>query len=98
MESILVEAEAYRAGGNGVTYLDHTSGNSGGALRGDDVDIQVSDDGGHNVGWIESGEWLTYDVTVPEDGVYQLTARIASQYAPRIPCWGDWFAADWDFG
>ena len=69
-----IEAENY------VNYFDTTSGNTGGAYRNDDVDIESSNDigGGHNVGWISQGEWLTYQVDVPEDGSYQISARVAS--------------------
>ena len=69
-----IEAENY------VNYFDTTSGNSGGAYRNDDVDIEATTDigGGYNVGWIDQGDWLTYNVNVPEDGSYQLSARVAS--------------------
>ena len=36
--------------------------------------------GGYTVGWINEGEWLTYDVDVPEDGTYQVVARVASNH------------------
>jgi hypothetical protein len=35
-----IEAEDYKSGGEGVAYHDTTSGNSGGAYRSNDVDIQ----------------------------------------------------------
>ena len=69
-----IEAEDY------VDYLDLSPGNTGGAYRSDDVDIEATSDtgGGFNVGWTESGEWLSYLITVPEAGAYDITARIAS--------------------
>gem|GEM_PF-5106202 len=72
--NIRVEAEDY------VNYHDRSSGNIGGAYRNDDVDIELSQDfdNGFSVGWIQQGEWLTYDIDVPEDGVYQVVGRVAS--------------------
>ena len=74
LNGIRVEAEDY------VTYSDTTPGNTGGEYRNDDVDIEVTTDvgGGFNVGYIEEGEWLTYDVDIPESGLYQVVARVAS--------------------
>jgi lysophospholipase L1-like esterase len=79
-QPIRIEAENYRTGASGVTYFDRTRGNSGGKYRKDDVDISDSQDigGGFLLGWIDQGEWLTYDVNVPTSGVYQLSARVAS--------------------
>lgn len=78
-----IEAEDYRTGANGATYFDSTVGNSGGQHRHEDVDIEKTGDasGGFNVGWIMQGEYLTYDVTVPETGRYNLVARVASAQA-----------------
>ena len=72
-----IEAEDY------VGYFDLSPGNNGGVYRTDDVDIEATTDtgGGFNVGWIEAGEWLSYPITVPEVGVYQITARVASPNA-----------------
>ncbi|EDX75702.1 Glycosyl hydrolase family 9 [Coleofasciculus chthonoplastes PCC 7420] len=69
-----IEAEDY------ISFFDKSSGNTGGAFRSDDVDIQATTDlgGGYNVGWIQQGEWLTYDVNIPEAGTYDIVARVAS--------------------
>ncbi|MGF1677480.1 MAG: GDSL-type esterase/lipase family protein [Rivularia sp. (in: cyanobacteria)] len=74
MNLIRIEAENYKYG------IDNTLGNSGGEYRFDDVDIAYSNDvdGGYSLGWIEPGEWLIYDVTVPISGVYKLVSRVAS--------------------
>ncbi len=71
---IRVEAENY------TNYFDTTPGNIGGAYRNDDVDIGTSLDldDGFSVGWIDRGEWLTYDVEIPKDGFYQVVGRVAS--------------------
>ncbi len=76
-----VEAENYDLDGPGVAYNDSTSGNSGGAHRNEDVDIQVSSQGGFNVGWIAAGEWMRYSVNVASSGSYTLTLSVASQSA-----------------
>jgi hypothetical protein len=76
-----IEAENFdnfSAEGNGITYYDSSLGNSGNEYRTDDVDIQESDEGGYNVGWMTDGEWLTYSIYVPEDGNYDLTLHYAA--------------------
>ncbi|AFZ37704.1 Carbohydrate binding family 6 [Stanieria cyanosphaera PCC 7437] len=74
LTGIRIEAEDY------TKYYDTTTGNIGGVYRNDDVDLGVSEDvgGGYTVGWIDSGEWLTYNVNIPETSTYQLFARVAS--------------------
>jgi beta propeller repeat protein len=71
---IRIEAEDY------TSYYDTTTGNTGGVYRNDDVDLGTSEDvgGGYTVGWIDSGEWLTYNVNIPETGLYQPVVRVAS--------------------
>jgi len=57
---IRLEAEDYKAGGEGVGFHDTDVGNNGGGYRtedGDDVDIEACT-GGFNVGWTKAGEWL----------------------------------------
>jgi hypothetical protein len=75
-----VEAENFDSGGQGNAYGDSSSGNNGGAYRAGDVDIEPTEDagGGHNVGWMEAGEWLGYTVTVGSGGTYDLEFRVAS--------------------
>jgi endonuclease/exonuclease/phosphatase family metal-dependent hydrolase len=73
-----VQAEDFDAGGQNVAYYDATSGNSGGAYRSTDVDIQTTGSGGYAVGWIGAGEWLKYTVNVGAAGTYTAVARVAS--------------------
>ena len=78
----VIQAENFDTGGPGVGYADATPGNSGGAYRDGDVDIEPSQDGGgHNIGWMVAGEWMKYTVTVASAGVYTLEARVASEGA-----------------
>lgn len=72
-----IQAEDYDLGGEGIAYHDTTSGNTGGAYRHDDVDIETAG-GITDVGWIRDGEWLIYTLNVPEGGPYLMTARVAT--------------------
>jgi hypothetical protein len=79
-----IEAENYDTNGPGISYYDTTSGNSGGAYRNDDVDMEPTTDigGGYDVGWIASGEWLNYTLNVQATAIYQLAFRVASASGP----------------
>jgi hypothetical protein len=75
-----LQAEHFDLGGEGVAYHDLSSGNEGGELRNEGVDVEPANDagGGHNVGWMFAGEWLNYSVTVATAGTYDLELRVAS--------------------
>jgi hypothetical protein len=73
-----IEAEQFDDGGEGVAYHDTTAGNSGGAFRNTDVDIEPTSSGGYDVGWIAAGEWLQYSVNVAAAGSYTVQFRVAS--------------------
>jgi hypothetical protein len=75
-----IEAENFDAGSAGRAYFDTTGGNSGGKYRNTDVDIELTSDagGGHNIGWLAPGEWLSYTVEVSRAGSYTLEVRAAS--------------------
>ncbi|MEM8720692.1 MAG: carbohydrate-binding domain-containing protein [Cyanobacteria bacterium P01_G01_bin.39] len=79
-DTIRIEAEDYKKGNNGNEYFDTSRGNFGGAHRHHDVDIEATADvgGGHNLAWIEAGEFLTYDVNIAKAGNYDLVLRVAS--------------------
>lgn len=79
-----VSAANYDAGGPGVAYHDSTSGNSGGAYRQDNVDVERSSDGGYNIGWTAAGEWLNYSVSVATAGSYTAQIRVASPTGGRL--------------
>lgn len=72
-DNVTIEAESYS------NFFDTSTGNSGGAYRNDDVDIETTSDenGGFNVGWTAANEWLEYQVTLGA-GTYDLTTRVAS--------------------
>jgi len=73
-----IEAEEYDAGGNGSGYYDTSGGNSGGAFRAGDVDIEWCAEGTYDIGWTKAGEWLNYTVSVGAAGSYNLDLRVSS--------------------
>lgn len=73
-----IAAADFDRGPEGIAYHDTTAGNSGGAYRQSDVDIEPCSEGGFNVGWIDAGEWLTYAVSVASAGSYDVRLRVAS--------------------
>ncbi|WP_346839706.1 family 16 glycosylhydrolase [Microbulbifer sp. SAOS-129_SWC] len=75
-DATVFQAEDYNA------FYDTTPGNTGGAYRSDDVDIEATSDtgGGYNVGWVETGEWLAFNgLNIPASGDYTVRLRVASQ-------------------
>jgi len=77
-----VEAENYDLGGNNTAYYDlDPAVNQGASYRPDEgVDIEPCTDinGGYNVGWIETGEWINYFINVTQEGFYDIIFRVAS--------------------
>jgi len=78
-----VQVEDYDTGGDGLAYHDVDAGNSGGAYRSDNVDIEACSDtgGGYDVGWTAAGEYLKYTVNVATAGNYTVGFRVASTTA-----------------
>ena len=75
-----MQLENYDGGGEGVAYHDTTSGNSGGAYRTNNVDIETTADtgGGFDLKSVKQTEWLKYTVNVAAAGTYTLDVRVAS--------------------
>ena len=79
-----LEAEDYDLGGNGQGYFDTTAGAEGGFVyRTDDVDLKVSSEGGHAIGWLAAGEWVSYTVDAKTTGNYVLRVHVGSAFAGR---------------
>ncbi|WP_405206155.1 family 16 glycosylhydrolase [Aquimarina sp. LLG6339-5] len=78
----ILQAEDYKEGGEGVGYHDLSTGNTGGAYRQDNVDIENTGDilgGAYNVGWIDAGEWLAFDINATDsNNSYDIDFRVAS--------------------
>ncbi|WP_372772900.1 DNRLRE domain-containing protein [Mangrovibacterium sp.] len=66
----------------GRVYHDVNAVNTGGAYRtAEDVDIETCTEGGYNLTDIESGEWVTYTLYVPETAEYAISMRYAASQA-----------------
>ena len=89
----VVNAADYDIGHAGTTYHDTDLmrvdgrdgvGNQGYEYRNDGVDIERSEDPEgfeYNVGWIETGEWLTWTVQIDTAGIYDVEIRVAAHAA-----------------
>lgn len=74
-----IQIEDFDTGGEGTAYHDNDAGNSGNQYRTTErVDIEACSEGGHNVGWTNTGEWLEYTVNVAAAGTYDIAVRVAS--------------------
>jgi alpha-L-fucosidase len=74
-----IEAEDYDIGCPGDAYYDREETNAGGQYRPDEpIDIEKCSEGGYNVGWTHTGEWMTYTAIVSKSATYQVTFYIAS--------------------
>lgn len=77
-QTVTLQAEDYSSA------YDTTPGNTGGAYRGGDVDIENCSEGGYNVGWIDAWEHLRWvNVNSPNGGVYDIEVRMASPHGSR---------------
>ncbi len=89
----VVNAVDYDIGHAGTTYHDSDLmrvdgrdgvGNQGYEYRNDGVDIEKSTDPEgfeYNVGWIQTGEWLTWTVQIEKTGIYDVEIRVAADAA-----------------
>jgi aryl-phospho-beta-D-glucosidase BglC (GH1 family) len=84
----MIYAVNYDMGQNNYAYKDNdyqningSVYNSGYSFRNDGVDIEACSDvfsNGYNVGWITSGEFLSFTVNVTKPGIYKADFRISS--------------------
>ena len=74
----IIEMENYDNGGENVAYHDNNNGNTGGAYRNDNVDLENCSTGGYNLGWISNGEWINYTLNSVESGYYQIKVKVAT--------------------
>lgn len=47
-------------------------------MSGIDVETTTDAGGGQNVGWIDAGDWMSYNVTIPVTGTFLVDYRVAS--------------------
>jgi len=74
-----IEAEDFDKGGEGIAYHDLSTGNAGKDYRAtENVDIEGCNEGGFNIGYVATGEWLEYTVNITAAGKYTLAARVAT--------------------
>ena len=71
--------DTYEGGsGQGVSYVDVSSGNEGNFRTDEAVDVLQTTAEGATVGWISGGEWLEYTIDVDKPGYYEMDFRYAS--------------------
>ncbi|MCJ8521156.1 hypothetical protein ABID21_004205 [Pseudorhizobium tarimense] len=75
-DGITIDASNYDNGGQGVAYNDQAGleGGNNGGRAGSDVEQTSNGD----IGWIQSGEWLEYTVSVETAGAYNLALMLAN--------------------
>ena len=79
-----VEIEDFDRGGEGIAYHETSTGNAGNQYRTtEDVDIENTAGGGHNIGWVANGEWLEYTLNATVTSAYSVDVRIAAPGAGR---------------
>ncbi|MES2847792.1 MAG: sugar-binding protein [Bacteroidota bacterium] len=67
-----------------MAYNDNDAVNTGNLYRtAEGVDIEPCSEGGYNVGWNSTGEWLEYTVNVVTAGTYNLQVRVATPNAGK---------------
>ena len=74
----LVEIENYNTGCQRVAYYDKENTNLGGEYRSDGVDIEKCSEGGYNLMFTSTGEWMNYDVNITKNENYCFEFRVAS--------------------
>ncbi len=82
--SLVVQAENFDIGGEGVAYHDTDPNNRGNLYRVSGVDLYNFKSGkgsGIFVGATQPGEFLNYTVTIPKTGKYDLSFVVASSGA-----------------
>lgn len=82
--TVRIEAEDFRCGGQGVAFSDSGSGPGSGDYRSDvgtegpDLENTSDSGGGFNVGWTEDNEWMEYEIISPQTASYSFNIRHAA--------------------
>jgi hypothetical protein len=69
-------ASSMRVASNTTTWSTKVEAESWIAMAG--VQTEACSEGTLNVGWIEAGDWMAYNVTIPTTGTYRVIYRVAS--------------------
>ncbi len=77
----IIEAEDFDIGCPDDAYYDREPENTGRQYRSDEgVDIEECSEGGFNIGWTNTGEWMAYTVTVRKSANYEVSFFLASNF------------------
>jgi len=77
----ILQAEDYDEGALG--YYDKDSQNKGMVYRNNGVDIKSLGTNQYATGWMQTGEWMNYTVSVPRTGEYKITTRSSALLSGR---------------
>jgi GH18 family chitinase len=70
-----------RVATNGASFSTTIQAESWLNMAGVQTETTTDAGGGLNVGWIDAGDWITYNVTIPTAGTYKVIYRVASPNA-----------------
>lgn len=68
---------------NGTSFNVKIEAESWSFMSGVQTETTTDAGGGLNVGWIDAGDWLAYNVTIPTAGTYRVIYRVASPNAGK---------------
>lgn len=69
-------ASSMRVAQNTSTFSTTIEAENWTAMSG--VQTEACSEGGLNVGWIEAGDWMAYNVSIPSTGTYKVSYRVAT--------------------
>jgi hypothetical protein len=71
-------ASSLRVATNSASFSTTIQAESWISMAGVQTEATTDAGGGLNVGWIETGDWMAYNITIPTAGTYRVIYRIAS--------------------
>jgi hypothetical protein len=71
-------ASSMRVAANGSSFSTTIQAENWAFMSGVQTETTTDAGGGLNVGWIDAGDWLAYNVTIPTAGTYRVIYRVAS--------------------
>lgn len=48
------------------------------------IDVEASSEGGQNIGWIDAGDWIVWEINLPASGNYKVEYRVAGMNGGSI--------------